>query len=80
VDSGARRVQIGVGHERQGVGHRDEDGTGSIEPGDKAGELTLVLGELVTEGAAQAEVVAQCFAQGAHQATSQGSASSRSAE
>ena len=39
-----------------------------------------MLGELVAQGAAQAEVVAQCFVQGAHQATSQGSASSRSAE
>ena len=65
---------------RQGAGHRDEAGAGSIEPGDKAGELALVLGELVTKGAAQAEVVTQRFAEGAHQATSQGSASSRSAE
>ena len=57
--SGARRVQIRVEHERQGVGHRDEAGAGVIEPGDEAGELALVLGELVPEGAAQAEVVVE---------------------
>jgi hypothetical protein len=75
----ARGVEVRVEHEGQGVGDRDEAGTGIVEPGDEAGELALVLVELVAEGSAQAEIVAKGCLQSVHRTTSQGRASSRSA-